>query len=97
MSRTRSTVAASTIVVAVASSCTPDAARRTVGVLSTFLYQPLSDPVTGTRYSFSPSLANHTGREISRPDVRPVTVSSISRLDFRAFLNSSFAMRLPFL
>ena len=36
---------------------------------------------------FSPSRTNHTGLEISRPDDRPVTVSSISRLASKAFLN----------
>jgi hypothetical protein len=58
------------------------------------LYQSLSEPLTGTRYSFAPSRTNHTGLEISRPDVRPVTASSISRLVSKAFLNSSSAMRL---
>src|SRR5437588_8567059 len=90
-------VAVSEVGVAVALSCAASAARRIVGVFRMFLYQSLSDPLTGTRYSFSPSLTNHTGLEISRPDVRPVTVSSISRLASKAWLNSSPAMRLSLL
>jgi hypothetical protein len=35
---------------------------------------------------------NYTGLEISGPDVRPVTVSSISRLASRAFLNLSSSL-----
>jgi hypothetical protein len=39
-------------------------------VFRMFLYQLLSGPLTGARYSVSPSCTNHTGLEISRPDVR---------------------------
>ena len=58
-----------------------------MGHFSTFLYQSLFEPLIGTKYSVSPSRTNHTGMEISRPDVRPVTVSSTSLLASRAFIN----------
>src|SRR6187549_3357783 len=54
-----------------------------------FLYQLLSEPLIGSRRSFSPSSTNQRGRELSRPDFRPVTVSSTSFTFCRALFSSS--------
>ena len=39
----------------------PGMGNRPIGVFSTFLYQPVSDPLRGSRYSLSPSCTKFTG------------------------------------
>src|SRR5882724_12633391 len=68
-----------------------------VGFRKIFLYQLLADPFTGSRYSVSPSSTNHTGKEIFRPEFRPVTVISSSSVEASACLISAIAMRSSFL
>src|SRR5258705_4445068 len=70
----------------------PWKARVTVGCFRTFSYHSLSDPCTGRRYSVLPSRTNQTGRVLFLPDTRPVTVSSISSVPWRAFTKSAAAM-----
>src|SRR5438477_2266423 len=69
------------------------ARRLTVGVRRTFLYHWVSAPFTGSRYSRSPSSTNHTGREIFRPDRRPVTVMVTSSTAPSAFRSAEGAGR----
>src|SRR5580700_4508479 len=72
--------------VAGAAYSSPSATMRTVGLATTFLYHWLSDPVTGSRSSLSASRTNHTGRVVSRPLLRPVTVRSISFVPSRLWV-----------
>src|SRR6266511_3807995 len=68
-----------------------------VGFRKIFLYQLLADPFTGSRYSVSLSSTNHTGKEIFRPEFRPVTAISSSSVEASACLISAIAMRSSFL
>src|SRR5213593_1279055 len=70
----------------------PFAARVIVRFVSTFLYHSVSEPFTGRRYSALPSSTNHTGREVFRPDVLPMTVILISSVLGSACLRSLSAM-----